>query len=89
MAKRPICDTPGCGRTIPKGGGGHPETCPTCLACLRFHAAPRRVVDMIRLECPACGELHIDVGAFRDASSPHPRVPGVRATCGARPSCPR
>lgn len=34
---RPVCDTPGCGRTIPEGGEGHPEICPTCLACLKFH----------------------------------------------------
>jgi hypothetical protein len=31
MSERPICDTPGCGREIPKGGEGHPEICPTCL----------------------------------------------------------
>jgi hypothetical protein len=29
-----LCDTPGCGREIPKGGEGHPEICPTCLAQL-------------------------------------------------------
>lgn len=52
MTERPICETPGCGRTIPKGGEGHPETCPTCLACLRLHGprtlAPyetREVID--------------------------------------------
>ena len=28
---RPTCDTPGCGREIPKGGEGHPEICPMCL----------------------------------------------------------
>jgi len=39
MAKQPTCDTPGCGRTIPKGGEGHPEICPTCLACLKMHNA--------------------------------------------------
>ena len=39
------------------------------------HAAPHRVVDMspipvpIRLECPSCGELHIDEGDF--ATKPH------------------
>jgi len=37
MAKLPTCDTPGCGRPIPKGGEGHPEICPTCLACLKLH----------------------------------------------------
>ena len=31
MSDRPTCDTPGCGRPIPKGGEGHPEICPTCL----------------------------------------------------------
>ena len=31
---RPTCDTPGCGREIPKGGEGHPEICPTCLTAL-------------------------------------------------------
>ena len=31
---RPTCDTPGCGREIPKGGEGHPEICPTCLTQL-------------------------------------------------------
>jgi hypothetical protein len=31
MSKRPKCDTVGCGRTIPIGGGGHPEICPKCL----------------------------------------------------------
>ena len=68
MAKRPICETPGCGRTIPKGGEGHPETCPTCLACLRLHGASTDARHggpiPMRLECPACGELHIDVGEF-------------------------
>ena len=28
---RPICDTPGCGRSIPVGGEGHPQICPHCL----------------------------------------------------------
>ena len=37
MTKRPTCDTPGCGRPIPKGGEGHPEICPVCLACLQLH----------------------------------------------------
>lgn len=47
-----------------------------CLACLRFHAAPHRVVDMtnpapipMRLICPTCGKLHIDDGEF--ATKPH------------------
>lgn len=31
MSKPPTCDTPGCGKPIPKGGEGHPEICPTCL----------------------------------------------------------
>jgi hypothetical protein len=31
MGKRPTCDTPGCGKKIPKGGEGHPEICPDCL----------------------------------------------------------
>lgn len=31
MSNRPTCDTPGCGKPIPKGGEGHPEICPTCL----------------------------------------------------------
>jgi hypothetical protein len=39
-SKRPVCDTPGCGRAIPVGGEGHPEICPTCLACLAFHNEP-------------------------------------------------
>jgi hypothetical protein len=72
---RPVCETPGCGRRIPKGGEGHPETCPVCLACLRLHGAPHRVVGMsppapipIRLECPTCGELHIDEGEFATKS---------------------
>ena len=30
-SKRTTCDTPGCGREIPKGGEGLPEICPTCL----------------------------------------------------------
>ena len=30
-----ICDTPGCGRPIPKGGEGHPEICPKCLDVLQ------------------------------------------------------
>lgn len=30
--RRPVCDTPGCGREIPVGGEGSPEICPTCLA---------------------------------------------------------
>ena len=34
MSKRPICETPGCGRAIPKGGEGHPEICPDCLTAL-------------------------------------------------------
>lgn len=34
---QPVCDTPGCGRPIPPGGEGHPEICPTCLACLELH----------------------------------------------------
>lgn len=34
MSERPTCDTPGCGRPIPKGGEGHPEICPACLAQL-------------------------------------------------------
>jgi hypothetical protein len=38
MAKRPTCDTPGCGRPIPKGGEGYPEICPRCLD-LHAHAA--------------------------------------------------
>ena len=37
-AKRAKCDTPGCGRAIPPGGGGHPEICPVCLACLKLHS---------------------------------------------------
>ena len=37
MSKRPTCDTPGCGKPIPKGGEGHPEICPMCLACLQMH----------------------------------------------------
>lgn len=32
MSKRPTCETPGCGRSIPVGGEGHPEVCPKCLA---------------------------------------------------------
>ncbi len=28
---RPTCETPGCGKPIPKGGEGHPEICPDCL----------------------------------------------------------
>ena len=67
MAKRPTCDTPGCGRPIPRGGEGHPEICPVCLACLQLHGqrndTPLDPVA-IRLECPACGELHIDEGEF-------------------------
>lgn len=59
--RRPKCDTPGCGRTIPVGGEGHPEICPVCLAALRFHA-PRQV-PMI-LHCPECHARHIDVGEF-------------------------
>jgi hypothetical protein len=35
--KRPVCDTPGCGRSIPIDGEGYPEICPVCLACLAFH----------------------------------------------------
>ena len=27
----PTCETPGCGRSIPPGGEGVPETCPACL----------------------------------------------------------
>ena len=34
---RPRCDTPGCKRAIPKGGEGHPEICPVCLAALQMH----------------------------------------------------
>lgn len=30
--ERPTCETPGCGRPIPVGGEGCPETCPVCLA---------------------------------------------------------
>ena len=37
MASRPRCETPGCGRPIPTGGEGHPQICPTCLACLEMH----------------------------------------------------
>lgn len=37
---RPICDTPGCGRTIPVGGEGHPEICPKCLADLKDLSPP-------------------------------------------------
>lgn len=70
---RPKCDTPGCGRVIPKGGEGHPEICPVCLACLRLHAfsapnAPKPPIPMILL-CPACGERHVDAGDF--ATRPH------------------
>ena len=38
MAKRPTCDTPGCHQPIPKGGEGHPEMCPDCLAIDRVGA---------------------------------------------------
>ena len=41
MAKRPTCDTPGCGRPIPVGGEGHPEICPTCLERLSRDEAVR------------------------------------------------
>ena len=34
MGDRPTCDTPGCGKPIPKGGEGHPEICPDCLTQL-------------------------------------------------------
>lgn len=34
MSDRPTCDTPGCGKPIPKGGAGHPEICPDCLTAL-------------------------------------------------------
>jgi hypothetical protein len=37
---RPVCDTPGCGRTIPRGGEGHPEICPVCLAAIAMHRPP-------------------------------------------------
>jgi hypothetical protein len=70
--KQIVCDTPGCGRAIPNGGEGHPEICPTCLECPRLHRQmPARTLAPIpiRLECPACGELHIDVGEF--ATKPH------------------
>ena len=72
--KQPICDTPGCGRTVPKGGEGHPEICPVCLGCIKLHARyalPQKAAEPvpIRLECPNCGELHIDEGAF--ATKPH------------------
>ena len=42
---RPVCDTPGCGRPIPKGGEGYPEICPTCLACLNLHDVDSRHAD--------------------------------------------
>ena len=69
--KRPICDTPGCGRKIPVGGEGHPEICPTCLAALKMHrdAPPWTGPVPMRLTCPECGELHIDEGEF--ATKPH------------------
>ena len=71
MSKRPTCDTPGCGRPIPKGGEGDLEICPVCLAALQMHRSSWEVSEPvpIRLECPACGELHIDEGEF--ATKPH------------------
>lgn len=70
------CDTPGCGRPIPKGGGGHPEICPICLECLKFHGQKTRQAESqavvplpLRLHCPGCGDLHVDEGEF--ATKPH------------------
>lgn len=67
----PVCSTPTCGRPIPKGGEGHPEICPTCLACLKFHehvVAPQTLPLPMRIHCPKCGELHIDEGEFATKS---------------------
>ena len=67
---RPVCDTPGCGRTIPIGGEGHPEICPVCIAALNLHDVPRPVVPVpMILHCPKCGGRHIDEGEF--ATKPH------------------
>lgn len=66
---RPTCDTPGCGRKIPVGGEGHPEICPTCLDAEKAAEKRRKDAIPMRLPCPECGALHIDVGEF--ATKPH------------------
>jgi hypothetical protein len=49
MGRRPTCDTPGCGRSIPKGGEGHPEICPRCLDfAVRAEKAKREAVAEYR-----------------------------------------
>ena len=54
--KRPVCETPGCGRPIPKGGEGVPEICPTCLACLKMHGEKAHAEPKTPAECfAACG----------------------------------
>lgn len=47
--KRPVCETPGCGRKIPFGGEGSPEICKVCLAALELYE-PKLVALVKRYE---------------------------------------
>jgi uncharacterized Zn finger protein len=63
--ERPTCDTPGCGGSIPPGGEGDPEICPFCLEEeKRIEMGVVAAPIPMRLTCPECGELHLDVGEF-------------------------
>jgi hypothetical protein len=97
MNKRPICETPGCGRTIPKGGEGHPEMCPVCLEVERRVLAERKRDEPnepipMRLPCPECGELHFDEDEFATKihhthacqNCGHVWRPAIVATVGVR-----
>ena len=49
-SKRTTCDTPGCGREIPKGGEGHPEICPTCLVQIAHDAKVKTLAQLLEDE---------------------------------------
>jgi transcription elongation factor Elf1 len=90
-----------CGATVAVHDGAAekpPILCARCSQGMRIAAleqelmAERESPIPIRLECPSCGELHIDEGAF--ATKPHHTHacqhcghvwrPAVRATVGVR-----
>jgi hypothetical protein len=82
MRQKIKCDTPGCGKAIPKGGEGHPEICPQCLR--KEAANPRRWTQKIDVQIDSPSPYSGQVVARIPAASYERRYHGPSRVMTAR-----